>query len=306
MRIGPPPPSGEQFEISAGAARAIVVEVGAGLREYTLDAVPVLDGYPLEAMCDGARGQLLAPWPNRLAGGSYTFHGESLQLPLTEPENDAAIHGLVRWVNFRCIARQRDSVTLAYQLHPQPGWPFHLDLEICYLISARGLLVRTTARNPAGEACPYGTGAHPYLWAGGGMVDTAILKAPAQRYFPVDASKIPVGCEPVAATEFDFREPRPVGSCQLDLAFTDLVRDRDGKARVRFSLPDREVTLWLGEAYRYLELFTGDSLADPQRRRRGLAVEPMTCAPNAYRSGDGLVVLEPGAEHVAEWGIEVG
>jgi aldose 1-epimerase len=61
--------------------------------------------------------------------------------------------------------------------------------------------------------------------------------------------------------------------------------------------------LWVDEAYRYLMVYTGDTLA-PERRRRGLAVEPMTCAPNAFVSGDGLVRLEPGAEHIAEWGIE--
>ena len=29
----------------------------------------------------------------------------------------------------------------------------------------------------------------------------------------------------------------------------------------------------------------------------------MTCAPNAFSSGDGLVLLEPGESHVAAWGI---
>ena len=48
-------------------------------------------------------------------------------------------------------------------------------------------------------------------------------------------------------------------------------------------------------------VFTGDPLLDVARR--SAAVEPMTCAPNAFRSGDGLIVLEPGDTHVATWGI---
>lgn len=299
-------PSGEQFEIRCGSARAVVVEVGGGLREYTVADRPVLDGYPVDAMCDGARGQLLAPWPNRLAGGKYEFDGEELQVPLTEPDNDAAIHGLLRWVNFECVAREPDSVTMAYRLHPQPGWPFRLDVAVSYRLSGDGLVVRTTARNPSTTACPYGTGAHPYLWPGEAGLDDAVLFAPASQFFPVDDHKIPTGCETVTGTEFDFREARRIGQLQLDLAFTGLQRDQDGRARVRLDFAGGAVSLWLGEAYRYLELFTGDSLPDPTHRRRGLGVEPMTCAPNAYRSGDGLTVLAPGAEHVAEWGIEIG
>jgi aldose 1-epimerase len=53
-------------------------------------------------------------------------------------------------------------------------------------------------------------------------------------------------------------------------------------------------------------LFTGDSLPDASRRRGGLGVEPMTCAPNAFASGDGLRVLEPGESFSAAWGIAPG
>jgi aldose 1-epimerase len=34
-----------------------------------------------------------------------------------------------------------------------------------------------------------------------------------------------------------------------------------------------------------------------------VAVEPMTCAPNAFRSGDRLIALEPGQIHTGSWGI---
>jgi aldose 1-epimerase len=60
-------------------------------------------------------------------------------------------------------------------------------------------------------------------------------------------------------------------------------------------------TLWVNESYGYLMIFTGDGLADVDRR--SIAVEPMTCAPNAFRSGDGLIRLEPGESHVGLWGI---
>jgi aldose 1-epimerase len=59
----------------------------------------------------------------------------------------------------------------------------------------------------------------------------------------------------------------------------------------------------MDDTYSYLMLFTGDTLP-PDRRRRGLAAEPMTCAPNAYQSGDGLRTLAPGERFTGRWGIQ--
>ncbi len=61
------------------------------------------------------------------------------------------------------------------------------------------------------------------------------------------------------------------------------------------------MTLWLDEAYGYLQLFTGDPLPDVDRR--SLAVEPMTCPPNAFRTGESLIRLEPGGAFTGRWGI---
>ncbi len=90
-------PSGEQFELAFGDQRAVVVEIGGGLRSYAAGGRDVLDGYAEQRMCDAGRGQVLAPWPNRLEDGSYEFDGRRHQLPLTEVPNRNAIHGLVRW-----------------------------------------------------------------------------------------------------------------------------------------------------------------------------------------------------------------
>ena len=98
------------------------------------------------------------------------------------------------------------------------------------------------------------------------------------------------------------RRPRPIGDVGLDTCYQGLIRDADGLARVRVD----EAVLWIDGRYAYLQLYTGDTLSDPAERRRGLAVEPMTCAPNAFRSGDGLIRLEPGAAVTTVWGIAPG
>ncbi|MCA1656450.1 MAG: galactose mutarotase, partial [Actinobacteria bacterium] len=116
------PPSGEQFEISFGEARATIVEVGGGIRAYEHGGRPVLDPYPLEAMCDGAHGAPLIPWPNRLADGRYSFDGEEQQVALTEPPKDNAIHGLLRWRPWQVLERSPARVKVGARLFPMEGW----------------------------------------------------------------------------------------------------------------------------------------------------------------------------------------
>jgi aldose 1-epimerase len=296
-------PSGAQVELVHGSQRAVVVEVGGGLREYAVGDRPVLDGYGPGEMCGSGRGQTLIPWPNRLGGGRYTFAGQDHRLALTEPAKGNAIHGLTRWANWTVAERAADRATMAYRLHPQPGYPFQLDCTLEYALSDAGLAVRTTATNTGDDPCPYGTGAHPYLSPGRGTVDTVdtvSVRAPGTRYLPVDDAGLPTGVEDVAGTPYDLRAGRSLAGLVLDHCYTGLERDADGLARVELA----GVRLWLDAGYPYLQLFTGDTIA-PERRRQGLAVEPMTCPPDAFRSGEGLHVLEPGRTIATNWGIEV-
>jgi aldose 1-epimerase len=299
-------PSGEQFEITHGEQRATIVEVGGGVRAYEVAGRPVLDPYPLEAICDGAHGTPLIPWPNRLADGRYSFDGVDYQVALTEPERHNAIHGFLRWRSWRPAERETDRVVMAIRLHPLDGYPFALDVRVTYELSDTGLTVSTSATNIGERACPYGAGQHPYLSAGGGLIDDCALELPAETHILTDQQrKLPIGHALVEGTYFDFRTPRPIGEQHLDFAFTDLARDDTGIARAGLSAPDgARVELWVDKHYSTIELYTGDDLA-PDRRRRGLAVEPMTCVPNAFQSGKGLVRLEPGATFTARWGTRL-
>lgn len=298
-------PSGQQIEISAGDQRVVVVEVGGGIRSYTAGDRELLDGYDEAEMATAGRGQVLIPWPNRLQDGTYEFVGRRHQLPLTEPEAQNAIHGLVRWAAWSVGEREADRVVMEHTLHPQPGYPFSLDLSIEYSVSEEGLRVASTATNVGPDACPYGSGAHPYVKVGTDTVDAVVLCAPGGTVLQFDGRGVPVSTAPVEGTEYDFRQPRAIGATKLDNAFTDLERGDDGLARVEVRHRDNgtELTLWLDESYPYLQLFTGDS--QPSVNRRSLAVEPMTCPPNAFRTGEGLLVLEPGQSATSAWGIHL-
>ena len=296
-------PSGEQIEIVAEGQRAVVVEVGGGLRSYSANRREFVDGYGDHEMSSSGRGQVLIPWPNRLQNGSYEFDGRRHQLPLNEPERHNAIHGLVRWATWRAVARQPHRVLMEHILYPQPGYPFSLRLGLEYTLSASGLCVRTSATNIGTVACPYGSGAHPYLTLGSKTIDRLILRVPGRSVLRCDERGIPIGRQAVAGGEYDFRQPRPIGAIALDHAFSDLERDKDGVARVELRDPEQgtQVSLWVDKNYPYLMVFTGDPLPDVQRR--SLAVEPMTCPPNAFRTGIGRIRLEPGSEVTSSWGI---
>ena len=299
-------PSGEQFEIAFGDQRATIVEVGGGLRSYSAGGRDLLDGYRADEPIASGRGQVLIPWPNRLEDGSYEFDGREHQLPLTEPERDNAIHGLVRSERWTVGGVESNRVVLEHALEPQPGYPFSLALEIEYSLSEGGLAVRTTATNRGQDACPYGAGQHPYVTVGTPTVDSVMLLAPGRTLLQVDERGLPVGSGPVDGTAHDFRRPRPIGAAKLDHAFTHLERGPDGRARVELRDPATRagLTVWVDQTYRYLQLFTGDPL--PDVARRSLAVEPMTCPPNAFRTGEDLIRLEPGAPVTGVWGIVPG
>ncbi|MBV8411552.1 MAG: aldose 1-epimerase family protein [Alphaproteobacteria bacterium] len=296
-------PSGEQIAISAGDQQAVIVEVGGGLRSYSVGGRDLLDGYGADEMASSGRGQVLIPWPNRLEDGSYEFDGRRQQLPLSEAALGNAIHGLVRWSAWTVAEREPDRVVMKHMLHPQPGYPFTLGVSIEYSISDTGLQVRTTATNLGKDACPFGSGNHPYLRLGTGRIDPLVLRIPARTMLRSNERSLPVGKDAVEGTPYDFRQPRRIGATKLDHAFTDLERDQDGLARVELKDPDQGtgVALWVDRSYAYLMVFTGDPL--PNVNRRSLAVEPMTCPPNAFRSGDDLIRLEPGASFTGTWGI---
>ncbi|MGB6457255.1 MAG: aldose 1-epimerase family protein [Streptosporangiaceae bacterium] len=299
------PVTGAQYDIAAGDYLATITELGAGLRRLSRGGRPLVTGYNADELPPAGRGQLLAPWPNRIDGGRYSFRGESFQLDLSEPAHGTAIHGLTRWANWQLTAHAADAAELTLSLLGHAGYPFCLELRARYRLTPdAGLEVSVTARNPGSRAAPFGTGSHPYLLAGSDSIDDWQLQLPAARWQPCDDRGIPTG-EPqdVSGTRYDFRARRALGAVALDHAFTGLRTDADGRARVVLAGPDADVELWAGPGYGWLQVFTGDTLG-PDARRRAVAIEPMTCPPNAFVSGTDLLAIEPGAAVTLHWGVE--
>ena len=191
-------------------------------------------------------------------------------------------------------------------MHGRPGYPFCIELTARYRLEAdAGLEVTIMARNAGSRPAPYGTGCHPYLTTGAPVIDACQLELPAAQWLAADDRGIPRGQpEDVGGTPYDFREARRIGGTQLDHALTGLARDSDGRAWARLRGEEAQIAFWADPGYDWLQVFTGDAL-EPDRRRRALAIEPMTCPPNAFASGTDLLTLEPGDSVAHRWGLQV-
>lgn len=293
--------TGEQFSISAGEHRVTVVEVGAGLRSYTCASRPVTVEYPADSLTPKACGAVLIPWPNRIRNGRYSFDGADYQLALTEPPKGNASHGLARWDRWTVLRHEPDSVALAIDVVPQSGWPFELRAEVTYSVDATsGLSVEARAENTGNRPLPFGAGFHPYIDVRDTPMDDVCVRFAADERLLTDDSSIPVGRTSVPGTEYDRSAGRPLGALRLDDAFTGLSRV-NGRVTVDVRAGDGPgAQLWFDESFVFTQVYTLENL---QPGVNGVAVEPMTCPADAFNSGEGLIVLGPGAAWSGTWGI---
>jgi aldose 1-epimerase len=302
MAATPPMPSGAQYRIAHGDHVATIAEVGAAVRDYRVAGRAVFENCPVDQFSLAYDGAVLLPWPNRLDAGRYDFDGTSYQVPVTEPERQTALHGLSPYRPWTLVEQQASRAVLSLALLPSPGYPFFLDTTVVYVVNDHGLRVTTTSTNVGDHALPYGVGFHPWLSAGGALLDECTLTLDAGRRFLTDDRLLPVGEEDVAGTPFDFRTDAPLGDLSLDDAFTDVRRRSDELSWVGLTAPDgRTATVWMDGSCTFWQLCSGDSLP-PDQARRSLAAEPMTAAPNAFNSGRGLIRLEPGQSYSTTWG----
>ena len=286
-------PTGQQHSISHGAFTAVVTEVGATLRSLQKDGVEILWTFDEDATPKGCAGQQLLPWPNRIRDGRYTFDGVEHQLDITEVPRNVALHGLAVHVPWKLVSQTDDSVVLEAIIYPQRGWDGLLKATIKHALTEEGLEVEVTAENIGDERLPYGYGAHPYVAAD---LSTTVLRTPFRKELLVDERLLPRAVSAVTE-EHDFRDPRPLDDTTFDTAFVD----PEGAWEVAVTTDRHTVTFWADDTMKWGQIFTNPT-------RTGIAVEPMTCGPDAFNEGPtsaGVIVLEPGESTSCTWGIRV-
>ncbi|HEY0238040.1 MAG TPA: aldose 1-epimerase family protein [Friedmanniella sp.] len=294
-------PTGKQLDISYGGQEATITELGAGLRRYAVGGLDVIKGYAVGEPVSGGKGQQLIPWPNRIRDGRYPWAGKTQQLVLTEPPRHNASHGLSRYAPWTVVELGESHVVCGFTIFTQPGWPGILHAQLTYRLTDDGLHVTLDATNVGDADVPFGYGAHPYLTVGETAVDEVRVTLPAASHLEVDDRLLPLAVAPVDGTELDLRDGSPVGTRLLDTAYTELARGEGGGWTARLEREDRYAELWADASFGWAQVFTGE-----KRRDIGIAVEPMTCGPDAFNDGpthDGLRVLTPGETWTGRWGV---
>jgi aldose 1-epimerase len=299
-----PNPTGEQFEITRGTARAVVTEIGAGLRAFEINGVPYLETFDADAKPPMGAGQVLLPWPNRTKGAQWTYQGETQQLEITEEARGNAIHGLTRRREWTLVEHAESSITFEIEVGVQPGWPVPLHARISYAVAPRELVVTHEIRNEGESAVGVGVGMHPYFRLGDVPTDDLTLTLSATRVRPYAADEqLPYHEEQdVEGTEYDFRAGTLVGQVDLDTAFGGLTLGADGRHHHLLSHGDKSLDVWTGPDFRWVQVFTPEDLVG---RGRAIAIEPMTCPADALNSGTDLINLDPGTSWTGGWGLRV-
>ncbi|MFH5232302.1 aldose 1-epimerase family protein [Antrihabitans spumae] len=310
--VGTPAAGSRTFQIRFDDYRAEVVSTGAGLRmlERAVDgkAVQLTESWPAGTKPPLSAGLVLAPWPNRIRDDFFYFDGIEHQLELTEPARNNAMHGLVRRREWQLEEHERHRVKQSIDVRLQKGWPYPMRLSVTHELDEEGLSVTHTATNTGPVPAPFGLGMHTFVRAGDAPLDECTLELAVGVRQPLDPERmLPEGpCVPVRGTEYDFSTPRSLKGVWMDTPFSSIDVDTDGRARQILRAPDGTATaLWTDRTFRWVQVFT----ADPARgqaypdRGRALAIEPMTCPPNAFNTGIDEIVLEPGETWSGQWGI---
>ncbi|MCS3429205.1 aldose 1-epimerase family protein [Leucobacter aridicollis] len=313
---------GEAYSLRHGDVEAEIVSIGASLRRLRVRGRDLVVPFGADETRPAYRGALLAPWPNRIVKGVYRYGDREYRVPINEPSRGHALHGLLAWHRFLPVEGAAASapsrtlsdteLTLEAVIDPSDGYPWRVRVRSTFTLDEAGLTQRVTAINESDTEAPWGTGPHPYLRAPSGTLDSWTLELPAASVLEVSEPGLaPLSVAPVDAVDasrFDFRTPRQIGAAQIDHAFTDLVWDSEDLATVALTDQNGDgVEMTWGPGCPWVQIHTAD-LSVPECTRIGLAVEPMTCSPDAFNDHDygfetGLVRLAPGGAHQVSWRI---
>ena len=282
--------SGREITLEAGDYEARIVTVGAGLAGLRYRGHDLAVPHGVNECPPGYLGKVLMPWPNRVAGGSYSWEGVSYDLPVDEPALGTSLHGFVAFQEWEIAEADASSVLLRTLIAERYSYPWTLAVSARYSLDHdAGLSFELSATNIGEGTAPYGVGFHPYLAIDGAKADVLELSNPATIVYEADASMIPVAAHDVASFGLDFRSPTLINKAALDHAFAGLPQ---GSWTVTLRNPASGVAVSLSSDARWLQVYSADYIG-----RVGVAVEPMSCPPNAFNSGTDVVALGQGDTH---------
>jgi aldose 1-epimerase len=287
---------------------AVIARIGAALVSWTTNDIELVEPGHLDAVGPYCEGIVMAPWPNRLEDGKWSYQGKTLEFPINIQNQQNANHGLLIDFPYDLVEQTASSVTLGALIHARMAYPFNVYTTVKYELSASGITVTHTAENQSEEAAPYAVGGHPYFQIAGVPTADLILRSDAATVLDVNERQIPIGKSATAGTRFDMREGVRVGDNFYDHGFTDLPRDENGLAHTYLIAPDgRGFDIWQDAEFKHVVIFTPDFYWDESidAKRYAAAIEPQTAGANAFKAGEDLKWLNKGDKFSASWGVNL-
>lgn len=283
----PPRNTSPVISLSCGDYQAEIATWGGGPKALTWRGSPLLETYPDGEFPPLSAGVVLAPWPNRIADGQFSFKDTHVQLEINEPERNNAIHGFVHEQLWEVAQQTDDRAVLTTRIKESRQWPWPIALTADYRLASDGLNACFTAKGSKPEA-PFAFGLHTYLNAQGAPLDESVLEVHVDKQLPLDARKLP--CADFETPAFDL-ERLPMRDVLLDDCF------RTTQGTVRLTSNGCGVEMRCSTGLRWFQIFTPDpSWCEPYPGRgRSVAVEPMSAPPNALVTGMDLATLRAGS-----------
>lgn len=304
-----------ELTLSFQNQRAVISPWGASLRRYLFfdtsgQEIDIVWGYSGGSGKRGGQGDVLIPFPGRIGNGRYSFEGQTFQLECNDKEGPNAIHGFVRSMPWDIQDHSSNRVVMSVKLDAETyrprGYPFPLNITVTYELNAVGLSCAFTVKNIGDRTAPVGIGFHPYFTVGTNIIDEAETQIPGTGFLEFNERLVPTGTiYPVSDTPWDYRRFRPIARQRFNHCYVNLERDAEGiaTAALRHIPSNRTITITMDSAFSAVVVYTGDAIADAPRA--ALAIEPMTCASDAFNHPEwGLTRLAPGDTFSGCWNVD--
>jgi aldose 1-epimerase len=249
---------------------ALISKTGAALESLTLFGHSLIDQGAAYNPAEICFGSLLAPWPNRLAGGSYQLAGRSFETGSLDADGNAN-HGLVFDRDFELVRAGDAEIVLSYRFGNDPGYPFNVELEVCYELLDKGMRVSATANNLGAEAAPFAIGFHPYFLA----QEPFELSGEFTETIQTDSKMLPVNRTEAAGLSYSGGE---LDSCYL------------GAREVRLKTESFELVVELEKNLDHFMFYRPSS----DQGGSMIAIEPMSSPANAFATEIETHLIAPG------------
>ncbi len=289
-----------------GAYAAILPQTGAILNELV---VPLAGGEKLNVVqgyqnADELRSELnkqfrsvkLWPFPNRVYGAKYNYEGKSYDLPLNFPQEGNSIHGFLYEASFRVVEVAESSEFASLLItHEYPGdlagFPFPAKVKVLYTFDVnQKLKIDTLVMNTGQQTMPMGDGWHAYFSTGKPIDELQLRFNPLSLFDSEDMTKMQ-----------GYEQFKKIGNQSWDHCFELDSSENSHELILRDTQLGIDIKIEQGtgtQAYNYLQIYTPPD-------RESIAIEPMSCPPDAFNHGIGLINLEPEEKITFTYSIQV-